>query len=208
MFLAVSVQWCIPNSLSQRWKDLGVGSPFKNRNRILPFLFMRREQTHSCSNEWWLSLLYSCLRSLLYSCLRKAWKQHRELSLSSSGAGSALGLGWQGRAVLPSLPWLHPYPCLSHFRWLLRGCICCNSTMVLEHGCRLGGHLPSYHAYGKLGCISTHYELSRDTPACCCEAVPILGGQYFFPMVTRCRYFRWSDHPCLQCIQSWGGQGS
>lgn len=44
--------------------------------------------------------------------------------------------------------------------------------MVLEHGCRLVGHLPSYHVYGKLGCISTHYKLSRDTPACCCEAVP------------------------------------
>lgn len=57
-FLAVSIQWPIPLSCSQRWKDLGVGLSFKNGNEILLFLFTRSKQTCSCSNEECLNSLY------------------------------------------------------------------------------------------------------------------------------------------------------
>lgn len=66
--LAVSVQWRVPCSCSQRWKDPGAGSSFRNVTEILWFLFTRSKQTRSCLSEQVANfILWAFLQQLYHS---------------------------------------------------------------------------------------------------------------------------------------------
>lgn len=55
---------------------------------------------------------------------------------------------------------LHHHHCLSHLKWLLRGCASCSHTAGIGCRRRLRRHLFPYHVYGKLGCIFTEQRHS------------------------------------------------